>query len=394
MEKKKVLFVDDETRILDGLRRLLRGQRSEWDMTFVDSAAEALRVLEATAFDVLVTDMRMPGMDGAQLLAEAQRICPGAVRLVLSGHTELEGALRAVPVAHQFLSKPCDTNELRDTVERVWDFSHSLKGADHTQLAGTLGALPVAPRVRVRLREICTRDDVAFEEVASIIEEDPAYATKVLQLVNSSFFGLRRQIHSVSDAARQLGMDVLRNLVVNDELCRSFEAPVARGYDLDEAQHHGFLASRLASRFVSDPETRETARCAALVHDVGQTLFASRLPEEYARVLELQTSGMSRHDAEREVFEITHAEIGAYLLGLWGLPTPIVEAVLFHHEPSRAGDRFGAAGAVHVASALAHGDESRLDHDYLRAAGVDGLLDEWRAILAEESSDRHGRMAA
>ena len=382
---KSILFVDDEVRILQGLKRLLRSMRNDWSMNFVASGAEALDFLRANEVDVVVSDMRMPGMMGDEFLKHVKEEYPHIVRLILSGHTEQAHAQRCLGVAHQFLSKPCDTTELRDSVERVCELSNSLKSVAHTKLAGSIGALPVAPRILVELQQAFAEPDVSFPQIAAIIEEDPSCASKILQVVNSSFFGLRREIQSVSDAARHLGLDTVRNLVLNEELRKSFERTVAKGYSLDAAQRHGFLASCIGPRLVRDHEVRETVRCASLVHDVGQSLFASRLPEEYERVLAKHKSGMGLHLAEREAFDTSHSELGGYLLGLWGLPTPIVEAVLFHHDPSRTGHReFEAAGAVHVACALAHEDESLLDMEYLRAVGVEENLDEWRAIANEK----------
>lgn len=107
MSRKRVLFVDDEQEVLEGLRNLLRRNRHEWDMVFALGGYEALAELSRGTVDVVVTDMRMPGMDGAQLLAQVKTVSPSTARLVLSGHAEKEAILRALPVAHQFLSKPC-----------------------------------------------------------------------------------------------------------------------------------------------------------------------------------------------------------------------------------------------------------------------------------------------
>ncbi len=119
MSKKTVLFVDDELNVLEGLRTRLHRQRSKWEMVFVQSGREALERLAQGDVDVLVTDMRMPEMDGVTLLKRAQEEYPRVVRIVLSGHAELEAALRAIHVAHQFLSKPCEAGVIENVVERA-----------------------------------------------------------------------------------------------------------------------------------------------------------------------------------------------------------------------------------------------------------------------------------
>src|SRR5437870_1863054 len=117
--KERVLFVDDDQALLDGLRRVLRSERQIWDMTFVADSTEALNIISQQCFDVVVSDMRMPNLNGAQLLSEVKKICPISVRIILSGQADLDLIVEAVASAHQFLSKPCETNDLRSTIRRA-----------------------------------------------------------------------------------------------------------------------------------------------------------------------------------------------------------------------------------------------------------------------------------
>jgi YesN/AraC family two-component response regulator len=114
---RRVLFVDDDQYILDGLQNLLRKQRSRWDMCFALGGAAALELFAAAPFDVIVSDMRMPGMDGAELLAHVRERYPAARRIVLSGYAEPAAVQRALEVAHQFLSKPCRAPDLIDAID-------------------------------------------------------------------------------------------------------------------------------------------------------------------------------------------------------------------------------------------------------------------------------------
>jgi len=114
-DKKRVLFVDDEPRILDGRRRMLRSMRHEWKMSFAETGQEALAILANQPFDVVVVDMRMPGMDGVQLLSEVRKRHQ-IIRIVLSGTADREAILRAVGLAHQYLSKPCDAETLKSVL--------------------------------------------------------------------------------------------------------------------------------------------------------------------------------------------------------------------------------------------------------------------------------------
>lgn len=115
----KILFVDDEPNILSGLQRLLRPMRRDWEMTFANGPDEALKILAETPIDVIVSDMKMPGMDGAQLLEKVAELYPNIMRIILSGYSEKEMTVRASGNVHQYLMKPCDTDILKSAVSTV-----------------------------------------------------------------------------------------------------------------------------------------------------------------------------------------------------------------------------------------------------------------------------------
>jgi DNA-binding NtrC family response regulator len=139
---KRILFVDDESRILDGIRRMMRTERERWEMEFALGGEAALLAFDSGNFDVVVSDMRMPGMDGATLLTHIRDRSPASVRIILSGHTELEAAIRAIPVAHRFLAKPCDAVALRETLERACTLQDLLSRAEIRRVVSTIGELP------------------------------------------------------------------------------------------------------------------------------------------------------------------------------------------------------------------------------------------------------------
>ncbi len=188
-EKKRILFVDDEPRVLEALRDLLRRYRNNWDMVFVTSGEQALVETERSHFDVVVSDMRMPQMDGAELLHRLQKTKPHIVRIILSGYSEVEAAMRAVPVAHQFLAKPVEPRKLESVIERACNLQALLQNEEIRSLASKLNNLPSVPKLYADLNRLLAGDNVSSEQVARLVEQDPAMCAKILQLVNSSFFG-------------------------------------------------------------------------------------------------------------------------------------------------------------------------------------------------------------
>lgn len=395
---RRILFVDDEPQILQGLRDLLRPQRREWKMSFAESGEAALAILAAEPHDVVVTDMRMPRMDGAALLRHVQERYPRVVRIVLSGHTELESALRTMPMAHQFLGKPCEADRLRSVIQRACDLQALLDHEPLRRRMGQISALPSAPRIYVALTRALVDPEVSVRDVAALIERDMAMSAKVLQIVNSAFFGVPRRLTSTLEAVSYLGMGLIKNLVLSVEAFRELRGgEAARGFDVDCVQRQCLVTGRIAQRLLPDRREAQDAFVAGTLHEIGALILATREPVAYAEVIaEADARGVSRQVIERERDGVSHAEVGAYLIGLWGLPYGIVEAVAHYHDPLRLsggldGGRFGVVEAVHVASALAT-EEMKLpgvheppDPHLLERLGLTGSLPEWRIVAREEA---------
>lgn len=355
--RKRLLFVDDEPMILQGLRDLLRSRRREWDMHFACSAREALALLETVPIDVVVSDMRMPEMDGATLLRHVRDRSPRTVRIVLSGHAEMEFAVRTVPVAHQFLSKPCDPAQLAGVIGRACTLQALLGEEALQRRIGAVSTLPSLPRTWQKLTDAMMEPTSSIKDVARLVEADLALSARVLQVVNSAFFALPRALTQVDEAVSYVGLNLVRSLTLSEELTRMIRwGDVAPGFDPERLQRHSLATASIARRLVTDKRDANDAFTAGLLHDLGELVRASREPELWARIDEqARAEGLPDWVIERRELGFTHAEEGAYLLGLWGLPYPIVEAAAFHHDPSRLRrDAFGVPEAVHVASALAN----------------------------------------
>lgn len=396
---KRILFVDDEPRLLEGLQRLLRPRRKEWDMAFATGGEEALEMLASAPFDVIVTDMRMPVMDGARLLEQVQVRFPGVIRIVLSGYFEMDAALRAAPVAHQFLSKPCDPEKLREAIDRACGCAALLGDETVRRVVGTVGSLPSLPATCAALLAALQDPDVALDRIGHIIEQDVGMTAKILQLVNSAFFGRPCEVTTVTTAVSFLGLDVLRQLVLSVEIFQTFRpARAVSGFSLRQFELHSLLAAKLAARLPAPKATAAVAVVAALLHDTGKLVLAARLPEEFGRAIETATAkSVPLHAAEQELTGTTHAEIGAYLLGLWGLPRSIVDAVFRHHRPSASQPGSGeldALAVTHIADALAFETAqgvsagapagcALLDTSYLEELGVAQHLADWRKLASQ-----------
>jgi HD-like signal output (HDOD) protein len=332
---KRVLFVDDEPAILDGLRQLLYRARSKWRMGFVNSGALAIAELEREPYDVIVSDMRMPKMDGAELLTIVSERWPQTIRIVLSGYSEQVHVMRLVPVAHQYLTKPCLPERLEQVIQRCIQL-HELLREEHLRAAvGRIRQLPAIPRVYVRLNTILSREDTTVADVAEVVASDSGVAAKVLQVVNSAFFRLPRRITRIDHAISHLGFTAIRNLALSAEIFSRWPSRgLPGGLDPEELQAHTEAIAAAAYALAGRSPWADDALLAGLLHDIGYWILLQQCPKEMCQVLDMaRTEGIPLHEGEIQVLGTSHAEIGAYLLGLWGFPYPIVEAVAFHHNP-------------------------------------------------------------
>jgi HD-like signal output (HDOD) protein len=384
----RILFVDDEVAILDGLRDLLRKERRRWDMVFAVGGREALDELARQPFDVVVSDIRMPGMDGAQLLTQVKANYPSVARIVLTGHADRDVVLRALPVAHQFLTKPCDAGVLRVAIERTQALHALLASREIRDIVGRLTSLPSVPRTYLALTEAARDPRKGLSDMTAIVERDPAMGTKVLQLVNSAYFGNTQPIASIQQAVMYLGIELLKGLALGGNVFATMDRTPIEGFSLETLQMRSLRMACLAKRFVEDPRKAEEAFTAALVADVGQIIMAMGLRKGYQDVLRrARETGRPAHAVELETMGVTHAEVGAYLLGVWNLPFSIIEGVAYHHRPSALGDGpCEMLAALHAADALVdplpEGVEPELDHGFFERAGLVERLVEWRRISA------------
>ena len=389
-----VLFVDDEPRVLAGLRRMLRSRQGTWDMRFVEGGPDALDLMIREPVDVVVSDFRMPGLDGGEFLAEVRRWRPQTARLILSGHTAEKDLMRVATIAHQFLTKPCDGDHLVSAVEGALRLRHEIPGERLRSELTAVTALPSSPGALQQLVEILQLPGSDARTVAAVIQQDIGLTAKVLQLVNSSFFALRSRTTSLETAVARLGIQTLRSLLLRDDLVRAFEIPEGVSADWVALLNTHAVETALLARRLAAPEAGNDAFCGALLLECGQLAFAACRPAVFAAHQKFrQHEPPALADIEAGTFGVSHAQAGAYLLSLWGLPHEVVQAVA-HPATALAPDtpgRLSAASAIQLAHQLVESESISL----CRAPGVPtmpdgalasaGVLDEVKAWRARRS---------
>jgi HD-like signal output (HDOD) protein len=403
MTLTRVLFVDDEPLVLRALERMAHRSRDLLDATFATSGEDAVELLTQKTFDVLVTDMRMPGMSGAALLEFAQQRFPSTARIILSGYTQYETALRALPVSHRFLAKPFRAEDLQAVVLRTAELQRMLSNPVLRELVGGAKDLPSRPSVYFELRRVLSDGSSSMQAIAKLIERDAGMTGRLLRAVNNAFFAPPSRITSIFQAVQYLGTETLSGLVLSVECFSNFEDTLV-DCNLVPAglERKAYLAASIASHLVSDETQRQDAFVAGLLHDCGLLLIAARRPSLVFEAVERSRANeTSLCDAERALWGVSHGEVGAYLLGLWGLPYPVVEAVAQCRTPAAHSSSTVDVGvAVYLAVAFAEaamtGDVASvvLDEALLMRAGMQGKLPDLirmveRTIARNASEDTH-----
>jgi putative nucleotidyltransferase with HDIG domain len=388
-----ILFVDDEANVLNGLRRMLHSMKKEWSMEFVNSGNDALIALCEKPYDVIISDMRMPGMDGVELLTKVMHTYPKMIRLVLSGHAEIEKILETAQVAHQYLAKPCDADTLLNSVKGACCLRELFANPQLGSILGRIDNLPSLPKFYSELMNEIAAPSSNSARVGDVIGRDLSMSMKVMQLVNSAFFGQVRHVSSPAQAVSILGLNTIKGLAITTQAFSVLDTSV-NGVDMEELWDHSLktasLATRIAKLESTDKKMSDYAFLAGLLHDIGKLVLASNLPLEYKRSVALQSSQqLCEIEAECKVFGCSHAEIGAYLANLWGFANPVVEAMAFHHTPGKSlSDCFTPLTAVYIAQVLlqhtkdaAQTDEQGIlvDCPYLQRIGKEKQMPIWLA---------------
>ncbi len=399
MTAARILFVDDEPNILQGLQRMLRGMRGEWEMRFLDNGRAALAAMAEDPFDAVVTDMRMPGMDGAELLSEIRRLYPQVVRVILSGYSELEAVMRTVGPAHQYLAKPCNAQTLIDVLRRAIELRRLLECEGLRKLLAGLKSLPTPSSTYFALVSYMDDPRASANGLAEIIAKDVAMTAELLKVTNSAYFTVPSKVNTPLQAVRILGFETLRALVLRIGIFRSFKGLAATGRVMEDLNRDSFLVGRIARRIAKleglDVRGVEMAFCAGMLCSIGMLVLLDHMPARFAEVEAAIAGGADVLEAETEVFGATQFQVGAYLLGLWGFNQDVVEAVAFTGRPGVVkASVMDIAAVLHLARALAGplpayaaaGDGGRLalDSDHLATLRKIDRLQLWRAEAEAE----------
>ena len=331
-----ILFVDDEPAITQALKRMLRPMRREWDMHFVQSGKDALGYMEDNPVDLIISDMRMPEMNGAELLGEVIKRYPSVIRIILSGQSDQEIILKTIKPAHQFLTKPCDAVTLRQAIKQTLALKSNLENPALQNLVSKIESLPSLPRSYHEIMQIVQKEEGSLKEVAEIIQNDVSMSMEILKYVNSSFFGLYKEVTSIRQAVSLLGINTIQTLVLSINVFSQFDKSKHYAINIHELWEHSFFTGLFSKAIIADlgmdRNLQEDAFTLGLLHDIGILILATQIPEKYKEVYEeAKRSNLVLSEVEYQIFDTSHAEVAAYLIGLWGISSNLITVISTHH---------------------------------------------------------------
>ena len=337
--KLNILFVDDEVNIIQGLKRMLRSIREDWNFHFALSGTEALQILAQNSINVIVSDMRMPEMNGAELLAIVKDKYPSTIRIILSGQSNEALSMEVTRTAHRFISKPAEPEILKQTILQSYNLHQSLNNENLRKVINGINRLPSLPKTYLEIEKELSKENFSLQKITEIISNDMIMSAKILQIVNSAFFGLPQKISNIGQAVNIIGANTIKSLIIYVQVFKKFEENKLVENLLVSIWAHSLSVAnsskRIITKFGNNPKAKDDAYMAGLLHDIGKIVILSESSYRNSIYNLMENEQLTFNEAEVKILGTNHAEVGGYLLRLWGLSELITESVLYHHNSEK-----------------------------------------------------------
>lgn len=393
---KKILLVGNNNVEKQTLLRGLTPPSNEWEVDWILGGQQALEQLSHQNYDAIICFMDLPGLSGVNLLEIVRKHYPHIVRFMISEKTTPENQFKIAGAAHQIL--PLEEYQSHVSIlQRTFALNNLLQQPDLQRLVLKLRNLPSLPSLYMQIMSEIDSPATSLEHVGSIISQDPAMTAKILQLVNSPFFGPSHSIVNPAQAASLLGIDIIRGLVLCINVFSQFNPVTLEKLGISSLWEHsvrtGTYAKNIAKYENADKKDIDYSFIGGILHDIGKLILADNFPVQYFSALNTSIrKDIELCEAEVDVFGATHSQVGGYLLGLWGLPQPIVESVAFHHFPlNYPGKTFTPITATHAANYIDHKHHpniwtrkaSVIQYEYIERIQLTNHIENWETICKD-----------
>ncbi|MGE4442229.1 MAG: HDOD domain-containing protein [Desulfomicrobium sp.] len=335
--KAKILFIDDQENILQSLKLSLRNMRSEWDMSFAQSGQEGLSMFKQIWPDVVVTDMRMPNMDGGVVLKDIQKLKPDVGKIILSGYSDKETVFKNIQHANEYLSKPCKTSSLVEAINNTLKSNMMIENETIKYMVAEIETIPSSPEAHKKLINLLSKDDTTPEEIGTAISQDIALSTILMRVANCAFFNFPTQAQNITHAVKMMGQQTLLNITKASHLFENIGSLENPRFSINMLWEHSLRVAQFAKTIAIDAGLSESLHndcfMAAMFHDIGKFILASRMEREFSEIITIvEEEQCPVNIAEQRVLGTTHADIGAYLLARWGFSYSQISIIRAHHD--------------------------------------------------------------
>lgn len=341
MSENRILFVDCGAVSKTHKDFFSKTEEESWSTLICCKGSEAEKALGDDRYDICISDIHLPDIDGMEFFRTVRDNYPGTIRVMETDNRDHSFLIKASELAHLVVSPDCAPQVLSAILENSLQLRKILGNQKLHERISSIKALPSPPEMYKQLMEELQQEDYSMHRVAEIIKSDIAITAKLLQLINSAFFGLQTHVESPLHAVNLLGINVVKNIVLTSGIFQKFHDPNIPGFSAQSIYQRsiaiGAGARHLANAFGFSTRDVEDSLLAGMLHDIGKLIMLTYFTEELSAANELANKEqITLFEAEREVLGVTDAELGAHLLSLWNIPLTILEAVAFHYEPRRS----------------------------------------------------------
>lgn len=396
---RKVLFVDDNKSLIDSFKNYFDKMPKKWAPIYQTDPLKAMDILIFGDIDIIVTDIHMPEINGVTLLDFVKKEHPDIIRIAISGESDTPEMLAKAKNAHRYIQKPVDLNSLRSVIERVSSLETLIANKDTRKIVASLDVIPTTPKVYRELLSELNRDDGSLKRISELVAEDPGLTAGLLKVVNSAFFNLPNEITSAQQAVTLLGLEIVKGILFSVEMVRTFSIDEEKTFSINDIVEHSLLVANFTKTILEKEHVNrvviEKTFVTAILHDIGELIFAYAFPERYRTIIEVSKSfEQTLARLEMQVLGSTHAEAGAYLLGLWGLPDDIVSAIANHHTPAKAsGTAAAILATLHAADYICCklipefrlGGDEHIEMSFLKKLKIHHKLNEWEDLCRDKA---------
>ena len=335
--KEQILLVDDEKQILNALQRTFYGKG--YRILAASSGAQALKIMEEEQVDLIISDVRMPHMNGYELLKIVKKKYPSTIRVILSGYTDsaLIVKIQRESLAKRYLYKPWKNQEILKIAEQLFRVEKILKDKNLLEFINKIEYLPSTGMIYNKVNTQIQKD-VSIDEIAKVIESDQSIAAKILQVANSAMYGLKTG--SVQQAISYLGLNNVKYIILSAITFNNVKgkANLRLNNDINMLWKHSVSTNQILTslyRGIFGKKIPEIYSSLGLLHDIGKVVLITNFVDRYMKAAESIKDKKDKiyYYEQMSFTDVSHEEIGAYLLNWWELPNGLVEAVLYHHKP-------------------------------------------------------------